>query len=413
MWLPGASYPACMAAEKSAGFVNVDELMPQLTLEQVALFYGAQLPDLKRIGSETRMQCFLACGKMHETGDRALAIQTEHPAKQWKCHQYGCGKGGNLVSLCDLLKPGANGNGRPRGQRFKEIAADMRKMVAGVFDAPRPAEAKVASAAPPPPPKATVPLIKSENERARALVDLDQKFVVDVADMPPAASAYFRRRPFLTPEHCRKWRMGYLPRDVGRTDKSGGTMRGMVVYPVLSEYSEVLTWFGRDPEFEIKHDKWIAANREGREPEKFHFVKGFQRGLELFGQNGRERLQERQHRDRLRELGLVVVEGPNDVIALDAFGVPAVGLCSNTITDAQVGKIVRWANELASGLVTLMLDCDAEGESGAHQALWKFAQHCRVRLGWSSEMFSGRFKGWQPESLNVEEWREIRSLIAS
>src|SRR5487761_1466366 len=392
-----------MAAEKSAGFVNVDELMRELTVEQVALFYGVQLPDATRVGNETRMKCFLLCGKGHETGDRALAIQTEHPAKQWRCHQYGCGKGGNLVSMCDLLKPGTSMNGRPRAQRFKEIASDIRKMVAGVFDAPRPAEAPTVAAALPPPPKVNVPLAWSENERARALVHLDEKFLVDPADMSPAASAYFRRRPYLTPEHCRKWRMGYLPRDTGGTDKAGGTMRGMVVYPMLNEEGEVLTWFGRDPDFERKHQQWIAANKEGREPEKFHFVKGFHRGLELFGQNGKQRLQERSYRDALRELGLIVVEGSNDVVALDAIGVPSVGLCSNMMTDAQVKKVVRWAKELAGGVVTLMLDCDAEGENGMKQALWQIAQHCRVRLAWSSEMFGGRFKGRQPESLTADE----------
>ena len=202
---------------------------------------------------------------------------------------------------------------------------------------------------------------------------VDEKFVVDVADMPPAGSAHFRRRPFLAPEHCRKWRMGYLPRDTGGTDKSSGTMRGMVVYPFLNEESEVLTWFGRHPDFEAKHEKWVASNREGQKPQKFHFVNGFQRGLELFGQNGRERLQERVYSERLRELGLIVVEGQNDVIALDALGVHAVGLCSNAITDAQVVKILRWANELADGLVTLMLDCDPEGENGARKALWQLA----------------------------------------
>jgi 5S rRNA maturation endonuclease (ribonuclease M5) len=400
-----------MAREKSAGFVNVDELMPQLSLEQVVAFYGVLLPDCARIGSETRMKCFLLCGKAQETGDRALAIQTEHPAKQWKCHQYGCGRGGNLVSLCDLLKPGANGNGRPRGERFKEIAADLRRMVSGVFDAPRPAEATLTVAAPPPAPKISVPLVRSENERARGLCDLDRKFIVDVADMPPAASAYFRRRPFLTPEHCRKWRMGYLPRDTGGSDKTGGTMRGSVVYPILSETGEVLTWFGRDPEFETKHQTWLASGKQSHEPEKFHFVKGFHRGLELFGQNGQERLRQRGYRERLGELGLIVVEGPNDVMALDAIGVPSVGLCSNTVTHAQVAKIVRWANDLADGQVTLMLDCDEEGENGMKQALWQLAQQCRVRLLWSREMYGGKFRGRQPESVEADEWGKISAWI--
>jgi hypothetical protein len=95
-------------------------------------------------------------------------------------------------------------------------------MVSGVFDAPRPAEVTVAPAVPPPAPKPNLPLARSENERARGLANLEEKFVVDVANMPPAASAYFRRPPFLAPDHCRKWRMGYLPRDAGGTDKSGG-----------------------------------------------------------------------------------------------------------------------------------------------------------------------------------------------
>src|SRR5262245_48694036 len=104
------------------GFINVDELMPQVTLEQAASFYGVTLPELKKVGSETRTACFLNCGKKEPTGDRALAIQADDPLKKFHCHQYGCNKGGNLVSLCDLMKPGTNASGRPRGDRFKEIA---------------------------------------------------------------------------------------------------------------------------------------------------------------------------------------------------------------------------------------------------------------------------------------------------
>src|SRR5438067_3235714 len=114
-------------------YVNIDELMPRIGLEQVASYYGLDLPELHRTGVETRMRCFLNCGKTQETGDRALAIQTGDPAKKWHCHQHGCGKGGNLVSLCDLLKPGAHASGKPRGERFKQIAADIAAMVAGAL----------------------------------------------------------------------------------------------------------------------------------------------------------------------------------------------------------------------------------------------------------------------------------------
>jgi hypothetical protein len=119
--------------------------------------------------------------------ERALAIQADHPAKQWHCHHYGCGKGGNLVSLCDLMKEGASAGGKPRGDRFKDIAKDLLAMVEGGSSGQAPSPAPVA---PPPVPKVNVPLKESDNERARGLTDLDKKFLVEVADMNPKASAY-------------------------------------------------------------------------------------------------------------------------------------------------------------------------------------------------------------------------------
>src|SRR5471032_2312694 len=105
-----------------------------------------------------------------------------------------------------------------------------------------------ALAQPAPETKVNIPLKDSENERARALVELDKKFVVAVTDMNPKASSYVRKRPFLTSEVMRKWRMGYLPRDAGG-DRTGGTMRGKITYAYLSEAGEALCFFGRDPEF--------------------------------------------------------------------------------------------------------------------------------------------------------------------
>lgn len=407
------SFLDCMSPA-NRGYINVDELTPQATLEQVAQYYGVPLPELHRIGDETRTRCFLNCGKVQETGDRALAIQEGHPAKPFHCHQYGCGKNGNLLGLMDLLKPGESMGGRPRGKRFKTIAADLRAIVAGLPPM-SPPSSPIAPTNPAPssssPSTRNLPLAESGNERARGLVNLDSKFIIDPAQMPPAAASYFRRRPFLSFEVCRAWRVGYLPRNVGGDDKSGGTMRGKIVYGYTNAAGEILTWFGRDPEYEEKRQRWEAAGRVEREPEKFHFVKGFQRGQELFGQHGRARLQRPGFRERLQQLGLIVVEGPNDVIALDCLGIPAVGLCSNMATDEQVDKLARWSHELAGGVVTLLLDCDPEGENGAKQALWKLAQHCDVRLGWSSEMFNGQFRGRQPESLSADEATVISTQL--
>jgi 5S rRNA maturation endonuclease (ribonuclease M5) len=393
-----------MPAEKKT-FVNVDEMMPQVSLEDVANFYGVSLPELHQVGKEVRTRCFLACGKSKETGDRALAIQAGSDTKNWYCHQYGCGKSGNLVSLCDLLKAGEPSGGRPRGERFKGIAADLLAMTKGE----RPADSATPAAPRPaaPAPKVNLPLAQSENERARALTELDQKFTLDLAEMPPRASAYFRRRPFLSPEVCRAWRVGYLPRDTGE-DKSGGTMRGKIVYPYLSETGEVLTWFGRDPDFEDKHKTWEASDRSEREPEKFHFVKGFHRGLELFGQH---RLRHPQATETLKTLGLILVEGPNDVIRLDTLGVSAAGLCSNNITREQAEKAAKLARELGNGIITVLLDCDPEGENGMKQCLGYLSQLIPVRLAWTSRMFAGQFKDRQPESLTLEEWREVEAFL--
>ena len=132
--------------------------------------------------------------------------------------------------------------------------------------------------------------------------------------------------------------------------------------------------------------------------------------MELFGQQA-GRLNEPGYRETVSELGVIVVEGPNDVIGLDALGVPAVGLCSNQITEDQAAKIGRWANKLGGGTVTLMLDCDAEGENGARRSLYHLAQHARVRLAWSPTMHGGKFRGRQPESLSLEEWSSIRGAL--
>ncbi|MCH8992713.1 MAG: hypothetical protein IIA44_13335, partial [Acidobacteria bacterium] len=42
-----------------------------------------------------------------------------------------CGQSGNLVGLCDLLKDGASCDGRPRGQRFKDIVQDLQAIAGG------------------------------------------------------------------------------------------------------------------------------------------------------------------------------------------------------------------------------------------------------------------------------------------
>ena len=396
-----------MPVEKQ-GFVNVDALMRQVTIEQVASYYGVTLPEISQTANEIRTRCFLHCGRSEETGNRALAIQADHPAKIWRCHQAGCGRGGNLVSLCDLLKPGPHGEGKPRGERFKAIIADLVAMTRGeigrVDASVNPTAISAAESPRKQRPRVNLPLAQSDNERARGLVDLDAKFIVDPAAMSPKAASFFRHRPFLTEDACQRWRVGYLPRD-GGGDHTGGTMRGKIVYPLLSESGEVLTWFGRDPEYEGKQHEWIVGGKQGKEPEKYHFVKGFERGLELFGQH---RIHDAAFREKARDTGLIIVSGPNDVIALDALGVPAVGSLAMVMTREQIEKIGRYLQEIGGGIAVVMFDCTEAGSLAARTVVVELAQVCPVRMGWSEAMHGKAFSGREVASLTAEEWSVIR-----
>jgi hypothetical protein len=399
-----------MAKERS-GFVDVDALMREASFEQVLAHFDVPLTDIHRVGGEIRIRCMLNCGRTEETGNRAIAIQADHPAKLWRCFHAGCGRGGNLVSLLDYLLPGQHSDGRPRGERFRQAIAALLAIRSG-----QTAEETSGTEESLPPEKPAgrperpdnVPLKDSEKESARGLVTLDEKFVVDPAAMSPKAASYFRHRPFLTPEACRKWRMGYLPRDAGG-DRAGGTMRGRIVYPMLSDDGEVLTWFGRDPDFEEKAQAWEAGGKEGKEPEKWHFVKDFRRGLELFGQH---RLGEADVRARAARLGIVVTAGANDVIALDALGVPAVGLCGKTVTREQADRATELLRSAGGPTLLVMFDCTEEGELAARQAVVGLAEHCPVRLAWSPVMHRGRFNGREAASLTPEEWGAMEAWLS-
>jgi DNA primase len=250
------------------------------------------------------------------------------------------------------------------------------------------------------PPKENRPLAESDNERARELVALDELFVTDIAQMPPEASSYFRRRPFLTPEVCRQWRIGYLPQS------AKSLLRGKIVYGYSSADGELLTWFGRDPRYEQKSAAWKASDRTDPEPIKTQFVKGFHRGLELYGEHAVRRAAG-EGRKSAAGIGLILVEGPNDAIRLHTLNELAVAVCSNTITREQSERAARLAREVDNGTITLLLDCDEEGEQGAQQALALLAEYAPVRLGWSRTMFGGRYKDRQPESVSGDDWREL------
>ena len=397
--------------ERKRAYIDVDSLQRELVaqgdpVERIAGFYSRLLPELHRTQDETRMACYFACGRDGPTGDRAISVKTQADGALFRCFQYGCTVRGNLLSLMFWMKHDRAPCGdRLQGAEFREIASDLQALVRGeVCETITTEQASTQLVQETETPPVNVPLKDSENERARALVNLDEKFVTDVSAMPPHASAYVRRRPFLTPELMQKIRCGYLPHD------AGSLLRGQFVYGWADAHGDVLTWFGRNLKYEEQHEKWRRAGESKNEPTKFRFVKGFHRGLELFGEDIYRREADRELSKRF---GVLVVEGPNDVMNLHTLGVPSVAVCSNLLTDEQADKLAILAHNFGDDTVSVMFDLDREGEKGAEQAVLKLARRCRVRLAWTSKLSDGKYLGCQPESLAVDEWEPVLGQSAT
>ncbi len=394
---------------RPGGYIDVDQLQAQTTLGEAAAKCGVTL-DQRGTGPEVRIDCPFGCHGDH-IGRREVAVNAENPQKVFMCHGYECGFRGNLLTLMHgwLTQSKPIGD-KLKGEEFQRVKRILAGTGGSAASRPAPGQPAAASEKPAPPLPVNMPLIDSAEDRVRELHNIDQKFVRDVAAMNPAAAAYVRRHPCLSSESMAKWRCGYLPHD-GGGDKRGWSLRGHILYPVLSEQGKVLAWVGRDVQHEQKEREFkqlSPAERAGKEPPAKHrFPKGFHRGLELFGQHA-ARLQEPGFREFIARHGLVIVEGFNDVIGLDNIGVPGLGIMSNRMTEAQGEKILRFARQLNAERVNLLFDCQPSGMEGAKEALWFFAERrMPARLLWSPTMDGGAYKERQPEALTPDVWSQL------
>jgi 5S rRNA maturation endonuclease (ribonuclease M5) len=387
---------------------DVDRLVEETPIDVVLGHYA--LPPAGKASGEYRMKCVFneACGDA-KYGN--LTISLNDSAKIIYCHS--CEVRGNLLTLIHGLERHAPPvGGKLRGEEFKAAVAKLREIAGSIAASPDPANTPVeqatAEASKVKPVERNQPLRRHESEAVRSLATLHEELTVDVERMAPAPAAYFRQRPWLTPEVCRKWGVGYLPRD-GRS-----MFRGWITYTHRDERGEVISYSGRDANFEEKWNVWLRQGKpDDKKPAKHKYVKGYRRGLELYGQQA-ARLDEPHIAESLNQYGLLIVEGANDVIHLDALGVAAVGLCSNKATDEQVQKIVRYAKRAAAGRVMLLPDTDDEGESGFRDLAWRLLEEgITVRLGWSRAMFGGKFADRQPEQLSAEEWRRLTAEFST
>jgi 5S rRNA maturation endonuclease (ribonuclease M5) len=389
-------------------YLSVDDLQAQTTLPEAAAKCGVPI-EIHGSGRQVRLDCPFRCAGDH-AGKREISVDNGNPQKVFACHAYHCQVRGNLLGLMHGWLTGTlPTGGHLKGAEFKRV----REVLAGGSGAATSANEEKSDrkgTAKKPEPSRNLPLERSDNERARELVTLDEKFIRDVAHMPPSAASYVRRHTCLSVPMMEKWRVGVLPLDGGQ-DKRGWSLRGQLLYPVPAEDGRLLAWVARDPQFEIKeqafNDLAPAQRAKKKTPAKHRFPVDFHRGLELFGQHA-DRLKEPGYREAIAAHGLIVVEGFNDVLGLDALGIPAVAIMSNKITEHQVAKVERFAKTLAGGRVSLLFDADAAGDEGAKEAHWLLAQcGLDVRLGWSQTMHGGKFAGRQPENLTNDEWANI------
>lgn len=408
-----------MSSEKPRRrMIDVDSLQQRLTPQQVAAYYGVTI-EFTASGQELRGPC--PCAECDGNNDpRSISIN-QTGVKMWKCHRggYGCGAQGKLLELAHCLKHGKMPAGKLAGQEFYAIAQDLQAM-AGEGDwtpepnrpsepSPTPAVQRVTTES-----KAThdqleqtlertpnVPLLESKNENSRKIDRLDEQFTVKLEELPRAASAYARRRPFLLSEElAAECRFGYLP------SNAKSMVRSKWVYGVMDEQGQSLAWIGRNTAYEESTEVTTDTTQSKY---KFPRQEYFRRGQELYGQ---EFLTDPRFAESLHRYGLILTEGFTDRIRLHQLGVMSVAMMSNQLTDAQTQKLIRFASDYAGGRVGIMHDADNKGDEGAKESLWRLHNGgVDAYLAWSRSKFNGKFIDRQPESLTDEEWEEIARAI--
>lgn len=366
--------------------------MAQTRPWQAAMHYGIAWPQDKTSG-QVRLTCpFYAECQTSFYG--ALNINVDEPHSPIYCHA--CHVRGDLLTLMWGWKHGCPPTaGKLRGAEFTEMRDDLLA-IHGTQQSTCAKVEQVVTTPEPPSTPANVPLCKSDKEAVRELEQLHEQGTLDESSMPPLAANFRRQRPWMTDELLAKWNVTYLPK------KRKSILQGRWIYPVYSIKGEILWWQGRDPEYEQKLRHWESKGRpEKGKPMKHRLPNGVHKGLELFGQQA-ERLQEPGYREFVAEHGIILVEGLNDVLRLDAAGIVALGIMGKEITAEQCRLAWRFARQLGQGKLTLWGDNDAEGVEGALRSLAKLAQHGPVLSMWSPDSHGGQFAGQEPEHLSDE-----------
>ena len=360
--------------EKKDGWIDVGELMPQVSIQDIAAYYRFDLGELFGTEGEQRTRCpVLSCDGHNDF--RSASVNVSDPKGPWKCHRsgYGCGAQGDKLTFIHCLEYGSMPSGKLTGKAFRNAAKTLLAIQSGEHPKepveklkPNP-RAKEKPKQPSIDDQPNIPLSQSENENIRRLANLDDQFIVDPSKMPPAARRYMQSREWMTPELMKQARCGYLP------SSAKGTLRGMWVFGVMDENGEPLAWVGRNLKYKEKREEWEHNGRQGKEPTKYRFPSKayFRRKFELYGQHdlGRPEIQE-----AIERIGLTVTEGFNDVLRLGTLGIPSVGIMSNRLTLCQVEAISRWSSDIRASRINVLFDANNQGDAGAKEAIWIFSR---------------------------------------
>ena len=388
-------------------FIPVNELLARTRLEQFIEHYNFPT-EIKRKGNEERISNPFACEKC--VGNKQV-VSVNWQSGVFTSHCYHCNVRGRVTALLFGMKYGRQpAGGTLKGEEFKDIAADIAQ-VAGhtsdVLSTPTPTP----EPSPPPKPeiperKVNLPLARNPDERIARLEHLSDELIRDPAEMSGRAQSYLASRPYMTTEAMEKWDVGCL------RSNSKSMLRSKFVYALRNERSEKIGYVGRDLAFNDKLAKWENSDRTGKAPIKAKFPPGFARGSFLYGAEV-SRLETEEARSQLKDIGVLVVEGMNDCIALDQLGILSVALCSNRIAEGQMEKLIRWSKSLTDGKITLMLDNDKEGWVGMLDTLQKLAPHAHVATVWSPDSHGGKYRGQQPEQLTAGPLLELLSPLSA
>lgn len=274
--------------------VNVDELIKQTSPHQVAGHLGIALPP--KTSGELRIDCLFCEERSSTYGNLVVNLDKPHNPIYAHC----CGVRGNLLMLMYGMVHGRPpSGGKLQGEDFNEMKQLLIEVnQPGSTGVVRRSNEKEIPKVEEEPPYINLQMKHAEKEAARDLANLYEDFITDPQAMKPAAGQYVRQRPWLTPEVMERWRIGWIPGD-------GRSMfrRDFLVYTQLDEQGDVLSYSGRDLHFDEKQKRWEEADRPAdKKPAKHRFVKGYHRGLELYGQH-RQRLTPAL-RESLRRYGL-------------------------------------------------------------------------------------------------------------